>query len=93
MSHSIPSRAAVTIRAHEDGSYSVVARVTWSNGVVSVDGEPNMVADLNDGIEHPLLRTRTVPADGFRFLVAVLNQFQSPYLLATLEEEDISNES
>ncbi len=93
MSQSIPSRATVIIRALENGVNSVVARVIWAGGAVSLDGDPNFVADLSDGIEHPLLRTRILPSDGYRFLIAVLDQYRSPYLLATFEEADIIEET
>lgn len=90
MIQSIPTRAVVELRALNGEAYRVIARVIWSDGVVSVEGEPDAVADLNEGIERPLSRERVLPSDGFRFLSAVLAQYQSPYLLATYEEADIS---
>lgn len=93
MIQSVPSRAAVIVSALEGDAYREVARVLWSDGAVSVGGEPAMVEELSDGIPDPVLRERMMPSDGYGFLIAVLNQFQSPYLVATLEAEDTSTES
>ncbi len=93
MNQAIPDRATVTVRALDDETYRVVARVVWTGGEVSVEGDPEMVAELNGGIRHPRLGTRIMPSDGYRFLIAVSNQYQSPYLVAVLEEGDISKET
>lgn len=83
MTERIPTKAFVQIQELVDGAYRPVARVTWADGAVSIDGEPRFVEDLRDGIEHPVLRQRVTPADGYRFLVAVSEHYQTPYLLAT----------
>ena len=93
MTPPIPARAIVEVRSLEKDVYRVVARIVWADGAVSVEGEPDMVDELNGGIMHPRLGTRIMPSDGYLFLVAVSNQYQSPYLLATFEEADIIEET
>lgn len=84
----IPDRAFVRIDALKNGAYQPVGRVTWSGGIVGIEGDPAFVADLRDGIEHPVLRERVTPADGYRFLVLVSERYQSPSLLATPVTEE-----